>query len=453
MEGNAASRQSRPILIVGFGGLLLLMAVAGFDALRALRQTEAHNRQIQADFLTRSRELTGIRSDLYLAGTWVRDFLLEPDPAEAQAYRRDLRRLESETQAEMTAYSNILPASDRDAFATLRLHTSEFWQSLDAVFTWTNEERKQRGYTFARDTILPQRTALLALADQIAATNERQLKAGSERVAVLFARARLRLTITLMLTLALGILLALYSSRRVLALQNQAARQLGEVARARAELKELSARLVEAQENERRAIARELHDEVGQLLSAVLVGLSNLAAEVPESARSVLAPHLDSVRKLLEAGVAEVRNMALLLRPAMLDDLGLVPALQWQARETARRTGMVVNVATTDVSDDLADEYKTCIYRLVQEALHNAAQHARARQVRIAVNQAPAGLHLSVQDDGRGFDPRLERGMGLLGMEERVRHLHGRFQITSEPGKGTLLAVDLPPAANGNGHA
>ena len=449
MPKATITRQSRPILLAGFGGLLVLMAFAGFDAARAMRQTQTRNEQIQSDFLTRSRQLNEIRSDVYLAGTLVRDFLLEPEPAKADAFRTELNGLHREMDAEMDAYARLLAPTERAPFSSLRQRLADFWTSLDPVFGWSGEERRRRGYAFARDEVLPRRAAMLGLADQIAATNERQLRAGSDRVAELFAQVRARLAFTLALTLGLGCLLALFSTRRILALESEAGSQFRQVTEARGELKELSARLVEAQENERRSIARELHDEVGQSLSAVLVGLSNLSAEITEPARSGIQPHIESVRRLAEGSVAAVRNIALLLRPSMLDDLGLVPALQWQARETSRRTGLLVNVATDHVSDELSDEYKTCVYRVVQEAVHNASRHAAARQIRVTVRQETERLLVSVQDDGRGFEPLIERGLGLLGMEERVTRLGGSFRIDSEPGKGTLLAVDLPL----NGHA
>jgi signal transduction histidine kinase len=420
------------------------MASAGFDAAHAMRQTQTRNQQIQSDFLSRSRQLNEIRSDVYLAGTLVRDFLLEPEPAKAEPFRVELNNLRWEMNREMSAYARLLNPAEETPFLDLQQRIGDFWTSLNPVFSWSGEERRQRGYAFARDEVLPRRAAMLGLADRIAATNERQLRAGSERVADLFAQVRARLAVTLVLTLGLGCLLALFSTRRILALEEEAGGQFREVTEARSELKELSARLVDAQENERRALARELHDEVGQSLSAVLVGLSNLSAEIAEPARTGLRPHIENVRKLAESSVAAVRNIALLLRPSMLDDLGLVPALQWQARETSRRTGLVVNVATDRVSDELSDEYKTCIYRVVQEAVHNASLHAAARQIRVTVRQETERLLVSVQDDGRGFEPKIERGLGLLGMEERVTRLGGSFRIESEPGKGTLLAVDLP---------
>jgi signal transduction histidine kinase len=136
--------------------------------------------------------------------------------------------------------------------------------------------------------------------------------------------------------------------------------------------------------------------------------------------------------------------MALLLRPSMLDDLGLVPALEWQAREVSKRTGLWVEVEAGDVPESLPDEHKTCVYRVVQEALHNIVQHASARRVRVVVRRDRDRLAIAVEDDGRGFDPARQKGMGLVGMEERVRHLDGTFEIRSRPGVGAALYIELP---------
>jgi signal transduction histidine kinase len=186
-----------------------------------------------------------------------------------------------------------------------------------------------------------------------------------------------------------------------------------------------------------------LHDEVGQSLSALLVRVGNLSSAVSNYDDPNVRDHIALIRTLAEKSVAVVRNMSLLLRPSMLDDLGLIPALQWQAREVSRSSGIRVNVAAEEVSDHLPEEYKTCIYRIVQEALHNCQRHADARHVRIQLQQTPSSLVLSVQDDGRGFLPK-NRGLGLLGIEERITRLCGRFEIVSGEGQGTLLSVELP---------
>jgi signal transduction histidine kinase len=141
----------------------------------------------------------------------------------------------------------------------------------------------------------------------------------------------------------------------------------------------------------------------------------------------------------------EIRNMALLLRPSMLDDFGLLPALEWQAREIGKRTGLRVQVVS-EMPGELPEEHKTCVYRMVQEALNNCAQHAQASAVQVNVRQDAGQILVTVQDDGSGFDPQRVRGLGLLGMEERVRHLGGVFHLDSWPGRGTVLRVTLPLA-------
>jgi len=134
----------------------------------------------------------------------------------------------------------------------------------------------------------------------------------------------------------------------------------------------------------------------------------------------------------------------------MLDDLGLVPALRWQAREVCRQTGMDVSVSTDLLSDELPDDYRTCIYRIVQEALHNCSRHSNATSVRIQVSQETQRLILSVRDNGRGFDVKQSKGLGLLGVEERVARLGGKCEIRSEPGTGTVLAIELPFSSEHN---
>jgi signal transduction histidine kinase len=321
---------------------------------------------------------------------------------------------------------------------------ASYWNVLDPVFEWNPAERRRDGYIFLRDEVFPRRMAMLGLADQIRALNEAQLTAGRVRVEATFSQYRRRLMLMLALTIGLGLLLAASSMRRILGLETQTAAHLGEILRTREELKALSARLVEAQEQERRSISRELHDEVGQALTGVLVEMANLTSMIREGNREAMAEKAGGIKREIETSIRVVRNMALLLRPSMLDDLGLIAALEWQAREVSKRSGVWVKVSADGVSEELPEEHRTCIYRIVQEALHNCEQHAGARHAEVAVQQDPDGLRLLIHDDGRGFDARRARGMGLLGIEERVNHLGGSFTVESAPGSGTSIEVVLP---------
>lgn len=284
------------------------------------------------------------------------------------------------------------------------------------------------------------------IAQQTVPQSARETGQAEEALAETFNGFRKRLIAVLAITLTLGLSLAALSTHYVAGLARKADLRFREVLRAQRELKEFSARLVELQEKERRTLSRELHDEVGQSLSALLMEVGNMSAVAP-AGNAELDAHMESIRRLAENSVKVVRNMALLLRPSMLDDLGLVPALEWQARETAKRTGMEVTVTADDVPDDLPEEHRTCIYRVVQEALHNCASHSEARNVRIAVVYRQDQLLLTVEDDGKGFEGDHVRGMGLLGIEERVTHLGGGLAINSRPGSGTSLRIELPLAA------
>jgi signal transduction histidine kinase len=284
---------------------------------------------------------------------------------------------------------------------------------------------------------------MLQIADRVAALNDQAFKRGNDKVSQMVARLQLGVSVMIVVTLLGGALLAGLTIFHILRLENEAALRLDESVRARGSLQELSAKLVRAQEDERRALSRELHDEVGQAFSAILMETENVLDLKPADG---VPAHLESIRSLAERGVNEVRNMTLLLRPSMLDDFGLVPALNWQGRETAKRTGLRVHVFAEEM-EDLPEEHKTCIYRVVQEALNNAARHAQASAIQVSVKSAPNSIRVSVQDDGSGFDPVRTRGLGMLGMEERVRHLGGTFDIESQPGRGTLVKVELPVAS------
>ncbi len=460
MRAMAASRvgfmpavESRSVLLAGFGGLLLLMAFAGAGGLQALRQIQTSNDRIREHFLLRTQVLERIRSDLYRSGTDLRDYLLEPQAGKAEGHRYTLLETRKDMDGALQQYARLLSTAEAQPFQVLTQELADYWRVLEPTFEWTAARRQKAGYVFLRDEMFPRRTSMLAIADQIGGLNEAQLESGKVAVQGAFRQFQSRLMITLGLTIALGLVLAIFSTQRILKLEATSARHYKEMSQARVELKQLSARLLEAQEEERRVISRELHDEVGQALTGVLLEMANLSNLIRNKEESALSTKAGEIKRLLEESIGVVRNMALLLRPSMLDDLGLVPALQWQAREAGKRSGLWVKVAAEEISEDLTEDHKTCIYRIAQEALHNIVQHANAQNVRITVTQERDRLLLSVQDDGQGFNPTQERGMGLIGMEERVSALGGRLVVESTSGEGTLLRVALPlnqaVAANG----
>jgi signal transduction histidine kinase len=434
---------SRLALLAGFGSILVITTLAGLDALRVLQDVRRNDDRIRRQFLFQNHVLNDIRSQVYLSGTYVRDYLLEPDTSRADTFRISLQQLQQQMNSALDSYHRQISPAQVKHYSALRAELGEYWRILAPVLEWDPAERRRMGYVFLRDEVYPRRQNMLAISDRIANINEQQLSAGNDQVVSLLGRFQTRLAITLFAAVAFGLGMAAFSIRRILRLETRAHSRYEEAAEARSQLKDLSARLVRAQETERRALSRELHDEVGQSLSAVLIELRNLATGLALRSEEQSQNQIESIRNLVESTIRVVRNMALLLRPSMLDDLGLVPALKWQAREISKRTSMDVSVAA-ELRDDLPDDFKTCIYRVVQEALHNCASHARAKTVRIRVQQQPGRLNLSIQDDGQGFDGQQVKGLGLLGIQERVAQLGGQCMVHSEPGAGTILAVELP---------
>jgi signal transduction histidine kinase len=435
----------RPWLVLsfGFGGLLIIILAACIGSLLMLGHVRQQETAMRQAFLSRLTALDQIRSSIYLSGTYVRDFLLSPDVDGAQAQSARLVSLERETRNALDAYDRSAAPDERKPFRDLRAEIDAYWRVLDSTLAWTQDERDRLRYSFFYDELVPRRTTMLQIADRIATVNERGLARAEDALTASSENLRRSLMLTFAITLVGGLVLALVTIGRTLKLERELERRLEENGRARADLRDLSARLLRAQENERRTLARELHDEVGQSLSAILMETEGAAcAEEPREVRE----HLGAIRAMAEKTVNQVRDLALLLRPSMLDDFGLVPALKWQARETGKRTGLHVTVQADDTVDGLPDEHQTCIYRLVQEALNNSSRHASARHVEVRVARDGARVKFSVRDDGAGFDPRLVRGLGLLGMEERVGRLGGQVRIDSQPGRGTLVAAELPIA-------
>ena len=176
----------------------------------------------------------------------------------------------------------------------------------------------------------------------------------------------------------------------------------------------------------------------------MMLTLGNLGSSIKANRPEEALRQLQHAQDMTEENARVVRNLSLLLRPTMLDDLGLLSALKWLAREVSRNTDVQVDVAAEDCPDDLPEEHRTCVYRVVQEAVRNVTRHAAARHVRVYVKREAQALRVSVQDDGKGFDAGQETGVGILGMKERVMRLGGCLKVESERGRGTIVSFELP---------
>ncbi len=433
------------VLTLGFGALVALIGLLGVGTMRRAaaihRETAAaHETYLQTEALLRE-----IPADLHLAGILVRDYLLDPSHLTAPLYRRQLLDLRASLRGRLDLLAQR--ASGDEAAIVLRLRTEvrAYWDSFDEVFEWTPQQKTALSYWFLGRKVLPRRDAVLALADEVGKLNAANLERERKRVQASQERLQTFVRGMLLVALALGAVVALASIRRVSVLERRSERQRQQIEHAEQELRRLSHSLVQVQEEERKSLSRELHDTAGQMLTAMgmeLASLDSLRTSSPEKFRE----HLDETRRLSAETLRLVRDLATGLRPSLLDDLGLGPALEWQAREFSRRSGVPVTVQIDGSLDGLPEAHRTCIYRVAQEALTNSARHAKAKNIRVSVHGRGDRVHLTVQDDGVGFAPAssLRGGLGLLGIEERVRELEGEVSIVSQPHKGTMLKVEVP---------
>jgi len=245
-----------------------------------------------------------------------------------------------------------------------------------------------------------------------------------------------------------------YSRSRAIALANEMTKDLRqseeELRHSAEQLQALSRRLVDVQESERRQFSRELHDRVGQNLTALSINLDILKTQLPGESSQAVRVRLGDAAALLEDTAVSIENVMAELRPPMLDDYGLLAAVRWYAKQFSRRTGIEVDVDGDEAMKRLSQAGEIALFRIMQESLNNVAKHAQASRVDIRLESAGADLVMSVSDDGRGLGTahgasgRRRPGLGMVTMRERTQAVGGRFEIGAAPGGGTRIEVRVP---------
>jgi signal transduction histidine kinase len=223
------------------------------------------------------------------------------------------------------------------------------------------------------------------------------------------------------------------------------------IAQQQQQLRTLNRKLTEVQEAERKELARELHDEMGQALTAININLVEIKRTLPDSSYRLIEKELTEAVQLTEQTLKQVRQMSLNLRPPMLDDLGLTPTLRWYIKQFSRRVGIEAKLIVTGLETRLDPNIETNLFRVVQEALTNVARHSQANSVSVLLTQDEGRICAVIKDDGQGFDfdaamnhQTDAQGAGLFGIRERVSLLGGTLQISSQAGAGTQLSIEIP---------
>ena len=421
------------VAALGLGSLVALIA---FSMVTSSRKAEAIYGQLDQLNVHHQRAdnlLRRLRSDVNLSGIFVRDYLLDVARDRAAEYREELTEFRRANMATLDDLEALIGRDDR--ISGLRTRLDDYWATFDPLFEWTPFEKVAQSAAFLRREVVPRRDAVLTIAQEIEQLNNANLEAQRAAVDRRYAAFHDDLQRLLWQTVLIGVVVALVVVVRLRILEQRSEE-------AERQMRELSQQLVNTQEEERRNLSRELHDHVAQVLTGLRMGLGRVERL---SGDSRVSAGLTECKSLVDDMFRTVRDLALGLRPSMLDDFGLQAALEWHVRDFTRRYAINAELKMDGDFDTLPDKHRTCVYRIVQEAMTNCVRHAQARAIRVDVSAGDGQLQVLVVDDGVGLDPALPRkGLGLRGIDERVKELHGTMTITRQPGLGTTLAVQLP---------
>lgn len=440
----------RAVLRAGYAVMLAVLVLSAVEAYRIQTTVSRQHLEIYRHYVDQDQALATLRLNLWLAGNYVRDFFIKSTPAQGEILRAQIDGLKQDNEK---AVQRLASASyEREVIPRLRHSLDEFWALVDplprAMLHATSEEQ----YDFVQREIVPRRGELYNALRALTFADQQRLQDSEAQFANTRRQASSRLLLMLVIGVLLSFLVARLSLRHAENLEREAERHYAAVEKTKGELQQLSARLLEIEEEGKRKLSRELHDEIGQTLALLQIEISHAQA-LPDVRSEALRDRLGRARELAERSVQTIRNMALLLRPALLDDLGLVPALQFLLEDFLRRSHIATEFVDDGVADHFPDAVKTCVYRVLQEALHNCEKHSGATRVRVTVRQLPEHLLLEVEDNGCGFSlnsqgmPLKSSGLGLLGIRERAAISGGALVIDSAPGRGTRIALRVPIAA------
>jgi signal transduction histidine kinase len=433
-----------PVAALGAGSLLLLVVLSVWTASQRaqgiftqLDALNSHHRDIE----TKIRRL---RSDVHLSSIYIRDYLLDRVQTRAPEYRNRIAEFRETSRKTLDELSVLARRDgwDHDRTGALRLTLEQYWQAFEPLFDWSPAEKQTQSAAFLQAQVVPRREAVLAMTQQMEEMNNANMAAQRDEVTRRHTAFRRDLDALMWQSLLLGIVVAVVAVLRLRVLERRAERDRAVTEEAERQMRELSQRLVATQEEERRKLSRELHDHVGQMLTALRMELGRVE-RLKATGGAHAADAIAASRAIIDDMVRTVRDLALGLRPSMLDDFGLQPALEWHVRDFTRRYGLEVDLRVRGQLETVREPHRTCVYRVVQEALTNCVRHAQATHVEIRIAADTDLLSVFIEDNGVGLDPRERRtGLGLRGLEERVRELGGTVHISGSA--GVRLAIRLP---------
>lgn len=432
-----------PVSVFGLGFMLLIMGLTGVASIQETRHIHEQILAVEDNYRHIEKMVEGIRGDTFKVDLLRRDRLLNSGAA-AAIYTRQLEGLRTSTQTDLETLRAFPAQQESKVLERLDAALRDYWRAV-GVEVQAQEGTLRPRTASAGDQFASRSNKIFAVTEEIGELNEENFEARRRELSRAVENLQNDIWKSIWTALCLGAIIAGASIFRISRLEKESAEYQNATKQAEKRLRHLSQQLVSSQEQERKALSRELHDEIGQLLTALRMELGNVERAQTASGGEV-DPHLDQAKRLAETTLKTTRDIAMGLRPAMLDLLGLGPALEWQSREFTRRYKTPIQLDMDGDLRDLPDPHRTYLYRIVQEGLTNCARHAHAKNIRVSLKDTAGQIAVTVEDDGVGFDQHdgVAYGLGLLGITERVRELSGKIAIESARGQGTKIAVVLP---------
>jgi signal transduction histidine kinase len=398
-----------------------------------------------------SLQLLRLQDDTYQLAVSLRDMTLPESRYPIFYWKGEFSRLRQDMDSALALeaqYAVNTPAGDEQR-RQLRDVLDNFWLLSDEAFELADRGHEDSARYLIRSQLEEQRETISRVVSRLLSLNDQAQQEAGQRVSLVYGRVSkdilLLIAVLLVLALATG-LYTLQASRKTFARLHHLAEQLQSQSE---QLRMLSWKLIDVQEQTLRHVARDLHDHFGQILTAIGAMLGRAGQKALDK-DPVFVQDVGAVKKIVEDTLQSVRDESQIFRPAILDDFGLQQTLEWFVEQFSRQTGVMVHYRGKLPDGFFPPEAAVHVYRIVQEGLSNVARHSGAREAWVTLEEKDGQLDLEIRDNGTGFEAGGEtkraagQGMGLMGMRERAEHLNGSFSIRSLPQKGTTVCVRVP---------
>jgi signal transduction histidine kinase len=438
----------RGALLIGLGLTVPVWLTAGMYLISRIDDLADRTAEIRGGYLRAQELLETARAQVLLSSIHLRDALLADAPEAVRAARLATERSLLAASESLEKYVPVVDGpSEQARVQRLRVEIEQRHKEITGMLTPERPDWSPAAVAVLRHRLTPGREAFMAVADELYTLNRASFLDHQQQVEQVYNETQSRIWLVLAGALGLSLAIVLVSVRHAGRLERQVADQHARGLDLQHDLQRLSSELIRVREEERRMIARELHDEVGQSLTAIKFELAAAQHTLEEGGGPL--DLLADVRPIVEQTLQTVRDLSHMLHPSVLDDLGLSAAVDLYIREFRRRHAISVELTETGMGERLPRDVETAAYRIVQEALTNVAKHAEATVCRVSFTRLERSLVVVVGDDGVGFESdrrggRACGGLGLVSMQERAMQLGGTLVVESGRGHGTRIVVELP---------